>query len=51
MILVLGHVARVHPTANSPLCCFAGTNPGSAPTSVLPVTRPLDPVNVAATTF
>ena len=25
MILVLGHVARVHPTANSPLCrCIVG---------------------------
>ena len=37
MILVLGHVARVHPTANSLSVPFAGTNPESAPN--FPVTR------------
>ena len=37
MILVLGHVARVHPTANSSFVPFAGTNPGSAPN--FPVAR------------
>jgi len=31
MILVLGHVAHVHRTANSPFVPFTGTNPGSAP--------------------
>ena len=31
MILLRGHVARVHPTAKSPFAPFAGTNPGSAP--------------------
>jgi hypothetical protein len=40
MILVLGHVARVHPTANSPLCRLQVRIRGAHPTSVLLVIRP-----------
>lgn len=37
MILVLGHVARVHPTANSPLRRLQVRIRVAHPTSVLPV--------------
>ena len=41
MILVLGHVARVHPTANSPLCSLQARILGAHPPSVLPAIQDL----------
>jgi hypothetical protein len=43
MSLVFGYVARVHPTANSPLCCLQVRIRGAHPTSVLPVIRSSEP--------